>query len=270
MRRTRRCLGRPLVANGEVQQAHGESSVRARHSLTEKGQDRISPLLRSGQRTAARTVPDRVLGEQAMERRYVPRTKRRVTSPHQLYVFVSAMFLSALMSPLLTVAPPQAGAVEANVIAGGCLLSIGDGRQPSASAPITQRRNRALSQPFHLRYPYPGGRRYPTRTPAARHTTGGPGAGTLDHGLPPRTHRLQAGTAIRWPRATPPRIPSRGRRNTGVPDLGDVPPAVAATGTTPACCPGPTAHCVRRRAAREAPFRNKRRSAHAGDAEADA
>ena len=58
----------------------------------------------------------------------------------------------------------------------------------------------------------------PARTPAARHTTGGPGAGTPDHGRPPRTHRPQAGTAIRWPRATPPRIPSRGRRNTGVPD----------------------------------------------------
>jgi len=80
----------PLVASGEVQQAHGESSVRARHSLTEKGQDRISPLLCSGQRTAARTVPDRVLGEQAMERGHVPGTKRRVTGPYQLYVFVSA------------------------------------------------------------------------------------------------------------------------------------------------------------------------------------
>ena len=110
----------------------------------------------------------------------------------------------------------------------------------------------------------------PARTPAARHTTGSPGAGTPDHGRPPRTHRPQAGTAIRWPRATPPRIPSRGRRSTGVPGPGDVPPAVAATGTTPACCPGPTARCVRRRAAREAPFRNKRRSANAGDAEGDA
>jgi hypothetical protein len=36
-------------------------------------------------------------------------------------------------------------------------------------------------------------------------------------------------------------------------DPEDVPPAVATTGTTPACCPGPTARCVRRRAAREAP-----------------
>ncbi len=81
---------------------------------------------------------------------------------------------------------------------------------------------------------------------------------------------LQAGTAIRWPRATPPRIPSRGRRNTGVSDPDDVPPAVATTGTTSTCCPGPTARCVRRRAAREAPFRNKRRSANAGDAEVDA
>src|ERR1700722_9147163 len=34
-----------------------------------------------------------------------------------------------------------------------------------------------------------------------------PGAGTLDHGWPPRRHRPQAGTAIRWPRATPPRDP---------------------------------------------------------------
>jgi hypothetical protein len=90
----------------------------------------------------------------------------------------------------------------------------------------------------------------PARTPAARHTTGSPGAGTPDHGRPPSTHRPQAGTAIRWPRATPPRIPSRGRRNTGVPDPEDMPPAVATTGTTPACCPGPTARCVRRRAAR--------------------
>jgi hypothetical protein len=58
-------------------------------------------LLRSGHHTAARTVPDRVLGEQAMERRHVPRAKRRVTGPHQLYV------LSAPVSPLLTVAPPK-------------------------------------------------------------------------------------------------------------------------------------------------------------------
>ena len=33
--------------------------------------------------------------------------------------------------------------------------------------------------------------------------------------------------------------PSRGRRNTGVPDPEDVPPAVAATGTMPRACPGP-------------------------------
>ena len=32
------------------------------------------------------------------------------------------------------------------------------------------------------------------------------------------------------------------------------------TGTTSTCCPGPTARCACRRAAREAPFRNKRRS----------
>jgi len=56
----------------------------------------------------------------------------------------------------------------------------------------------------------------------------------------------------------------------GRPDPEDVPPAGAATGSTPACCPGPTARCVRRRAAREAPFRNKRRSEDAGDAEGDA
>ena len=37
--------------------------------------------------------------------------------------------------------------------------------------------------------------------------------GNPDHGRPPRTHRPQAGTTIRWPRATPPRIPSRGRRH---------------------------------------------------------
>ena len=38
----------------------------------------------------------------------------------------------------------------------------------------------------------------------------------------------------------------------------------------PAACARQAARCVRRRAAREAPFRNKRRSANAGDAEADA
>jgi hypothetical protein len=97
-----------------------------------------------------------------------------------------------------------------------------------------------------------------------------PSPGLTVRPRPLRTHRPQAGTAIRWPRATPPRIPSRGRRNTGVPGPEDVPPAVAMTGTTPACCPGPTARCVRRRAAREAPFRNERRSANAGDAEVDA
>ena len=97
-------------------------------------------------------------------------------------------------------------------------------------------------QPGHEDLPVPARlpdiRRYPARTSAARHTTGGRGAGTPDHGRPPRTHRPPAGPAIRWPRVTPPRIPSRGRRNTGVPDPEDVPPAVAATGTTPACCLG--------------------------------
>src|ERR1019366_918814 len=42
----------------------------------------------------------------------------------------------------------------------------------------------------------------PTRTPAARRTTGNPGAGTPPRGQPPHTHRPIAGTAIRWPRAT--------------------------------------------------------------------
>ena len=110
----------------------------------------------------------------------------------------------------------------------------------------------------------------PTRTPAARHTTGTPGARTPDHGRPPLTHRPQASTAIRWPRATPPRIPPRGRRNKGIPNPEDVPPAVATTGITSTCCPGPTARCVRHRTAREAPFRNMRRSTNVGDAEVDA
>ena len=130
-------------------------------------------------------------------------------------------------------------------------------------------------QPGHEDLPVPA--RLPDITPVPRpeHQRPGtrravPSEGTPDHGRTPRTHRPQAGTAIRWPRATPPRIPSRGRRNTGVPDPEDVPPAVATTGTTSTCCPGPTARCVRRRAAREAPFRNKRRSTNVGDAEVDA
>jgi len=52
--------------------------------------------------------------------------------------------------------------------------------------------------------------------------TGSPGEGTPHHGRTPRTHRPQAGTAIRWPQATPPRIPSRGRRKTrrgGIPHV---------------------------------------------------
>jgi hypothetical protein len=52
----------------------------------------------------------------------------------------------------------------------------------------------------------------PTRTPAARRTTRSPGGGTPPRGRPPRTHRPQAGTAIRWPRRHRPRIPSRDRR----------------------------------------------------------
>ena len=62
--------------------------------------------------------------------------------------------------------------------------------------------------------------------------------GTPDHRRPALTHRPQAGTAIRWPWATPPRIPPRGRRNKVFPDPEDVPPAVATTGTTSTCCPG--------------------------------
>src|SRR6516225_1652358 len=115
----------------------------------------------------------------------------------------------------------------------------------------------------------------PFLSPSTRGFTDLAGQGPLVYlvqavGEPERAHRPQAGTAIRWPRATPPRIPSRGRGNTGAPDPEDVPPAVATTGTTSTCCPGPTARCVRRRAAREAPFRNKRRSANAGDVEVDA
>ena len=110
----------------------------------------------------------------------------------------------------------------------------------------------------------------PARTPAARHTTGSPGAGTPDHGRPPRTHRPQAGTAIRWPRATPPRIPSRGRPQHGR----SRPRGCAASGCGDrhhaGLLPGPAARCVRRRAATQAPFRNNRRSANAGDAEGDA
>ncbi len=41
----------------------------------------------------------------------------------------------------------------------------------------------------------------PTRTPAARHTTGRPAEGNPPHGQPRHTHQPQAGTAIRWPRA---------------------------------------------------------------------
>ena len=41
-----------------------------------------------------------------------------------------------------------------------------------------------------------------TRTPAARRTTGRPGAGPPPPGRPPHKHRPAAGTAIRWPRAT--------------------------------------------------------------------
>src|ERR1019366_4506152 len=37
----------------------------------------------------------------------------------------------------------------------------------------------------------------PTRTPAARRTTGNPGAGTPPRGQPPHTHRPIAGAAIR-------------------------------------------------------------------------
>src|SRR6266516_1696316 len=54
----------------------------------------------------------------------------------------------------------------------------------------------------------------PTTTPAARHTTGTPGGGTSPPARPPRRHRPAAGTAIPWPRATPPWIPPRDRGQT--------------------------------------------------------
>ena len=59
-------------------------------------------------------------------------------------------------------------------------------------------------------------------TPAARRTTGRTDEGTRRHGRLPHRHRPQAGTAIRWPRATPPRNPSRDRRKTrrgGIPHI---------------------------------------------------
>ena len=56
----------------------------------------------------------------------------------------------------------------------------------------------------------------PTTTPSAWRTTDSPGAGTPQHGRPPRRHRPSAGRAIRWPRATtPPWIPSRVRPKRG-------------------------------------------------------
>ena len=54
----------------------------------------------------------------------------------------------------------------------------------------------------------------PTRTPSAWRTPGSPGAGTAHPARPSRKHRRSAGTAIPWPRATPPRIPPRDRGQT--------------------------------------------------------
>ena len=61
-----------------------------------------------------------------------------------------------------------------------------------------------------------------TRTSPAPRTTGNPGGGPPPSGQLPHTHRPAAGTAIRWPRATPPRIPPRDRRQTrrgGIPHV---------------------------------------------------
>src|SRR5262249_54998594 len=54
----------------------------------------------------------------------------------------------------------------------------------------------------------------PTRTPAPRRTPGTPDGGTPPPVRLPRTHRPAAGTAIPWPRATPPRISPRDRAQT--------------------------------------------------------
>jgi hypothetical protein len=105
-----------------------------------------------------------------------------------------------------TLTRPRASVIGASSHAGpGFPCAHSGQRRPGLNCtlimPRTARRPRLRSQPLPHRRPEPG-------------------AGTPDHGRPPRTHRPQAGTAIRWPRATPQRIPSRGRRNTGVPATG--------------------------------------------------
>ncbi len=96
------------------------------------------------------------------------------------------------------------------------------GRTPGAArgSPGTARTGAAARRSSGNGLPTENAAGIPTRTPAALRTPGSPGAGTPAHGPPVRTHRRPAGTAIRWPRAAPPRIPSRDvtkRRREGIP-----------------------------------------------------
>src|ERR1700685_312881 len=67
-----------------------------RHAVVEESLAQAFSFVAAGTEAAGAvvelvTVPATIdCREQAMERRHVPRAKRRVTGPHQLYVFVSA------------------------------------------------------------------------------------------------------------------------------------------------------------------------------------
>ena len=70
-------------------------------------------------------------------------------------------------------------------------------RRSSACSPAGAHRSRG-TKIFRHRPLHGHNAGTPTRTPAPRHTTGSPAEGNPPHARPPRTHRPQAGTAIRW------------------------------------------------------------------------
>src|SRR5258706_13840868 len=94
-------------------------------------------------------------------------------------------------------------------------------RTPAAAhgSPGSSRTAAAARTPSGTGQPPGHGAGTGTRPPAAPRTTGTPGAGPPPAGPPPHRRRPAAGTAIPWPRATPPRIPSRDvtkRRREGI------------------------------------------------------
>jgi hypothetical protein len=234
-----------------VTQAHGPRLHRPDHHESRQGHRVVTAIdvLRSPPRSAPGThsPPGR-----PGTRKNIPLRRARILTPHQ------------------PTAPPRVQRDQHDAPGqptGSARLWLTSHPRPIPALPPSSHGRRNLSVPG----PLPGhnaSTRPEHQRPGTRRAVGA------------REPQITAGHRLRIDRKRARPYDGHGRHRPGsllavgairvFPDPEDVPPAVATTGITSTCCPGPTARCVRHRTAREAPFRNMRRSANVGDAEVDA